>query len=374
MSHSKTFQYRLYPTKKQVKALQVSLDACRYVYNKTLETRKNGWEERKESISFYDTNKLLTDWKKDKPDLTNAYSQCLTDAQMRVELAFKGFFRRIRKGETPGYPRFKGKDGYDSIAYSQSGYKIIDNRLKLSKIGSVRIKQHREIEGVIKTVNIRRSGEKWYANFSCEIEPNILPKVDAVVGIDMGLISFATLSTGEKIDNPRFFREAEVKLAKLQRRLSKAAKGSADSTKQKKKVANIHVKITNKRKDFAHKLSRKLVNQYQAIAFEKLNIKGMVENHTECFGHNLNKSINDAAWNQFIAYTTYKAEWAGRQVVMVDPRNTSKMCSRCGQIVEKDLSVRVHSCSCGLTLDRDHNASINILALGMKSLLRLNTQ
>jgi putative transposase len=366
----KTYQYRLYPTKKQLKALQLSLDACRWVYNKTLETRKQAWEEKKESLGYYNTVKLIPGWKEEKPDLANAYSQCLQTAQLRIDLAFKSFFRRVKKGEKPGYPRFKGSDRYDSFMYPQNGFQIIDNRLKLSKIGSVRIKKSREIEGVIKTLTVRRSGEKWYANFCCEIQPNILAKVEAVVGIDVGLTSFATLSSGEKIENPRFFREAEVKLAKAQRRLSKSEKGSPDRKKQKRKVANIHTKIANKRKDFAHKLSRQLVNEYQVIAFEKLNIQNMMSNHTECFGHKLNKSIGDASWNQFIAYTTYKAEWAGRTVVMIDPRNTSKMCSRCGQLVEKPLSCRVHSCSCGLILDRDHNAALNILRLGMESLAK----
>jgi putative transposase len=336
------------------------------VYNKTLETRKQAWEERKESLGYYDTVKLIPIWKEAKPDLANAYSQCLQTAQLRVDLAFKSFFRRVKKGATPGYPRFKGVDRYDSFTYPQTGFQIIDNRLKLSKIGSVKIKKSREIEGVVKTLMVRRSGEKWYANFGCEIEPNILPKTESVTGIDMGLASFATLSTGEKIDNPRFFRTSKKKLAKAQRRLSKATKRNPDRKKQRRKVANIHTKIANKRKDFAHKLSRKLVNKYQVIVFEKLDIQQMQDNHLK----GMNKSISDAAWNQFIQYTIYKAEYAGRTVVCVDPHNTSKMCSRCGQIVEKDLSCRIHSCSCGLVLDRDHNASINILALGIQCLAK----
>jgi len=371
MGCHKTFQFRLYPSTKQLKALQLSLDACRWVYNKTLETKKQAWQERKESLSYYDIGRLLTNqWKQDKPDLYDTYSKALGDAVARVDLAFKSFFRRVKKGEKPGYPRFKGPDGYDSFTYPQLGFKIVDNRLKLSKIGSVRIKQHREIEGVIKTVNIRRVGEKWYANFGCEVEPVPLPKAEAIIGIDVGLTSFATLSNGEKIENPRCFRKDEVKLAKAQRRWSKSKKGSPDRKKQKRKVANIHTKIANKRKDFAHKLSRKLVDAYQVIVFEKLNIKGMMGNHTECFGHKLNKSIGDVAWNQFMNYTAYKAEYAGRTMVFVNPCNTSKMCSRCGQLVEKTLSDRIHSCSCGLILDRDHNASINILALGIQCLAK----
>ena len=365
----KTFKYRLYPTVKQKKSLQISLDACRWVYNKTLEVRKKTWEEEKKSLSLYDTNSLLVQWKKDKSDLANAFSQCLQNAQLKVDLAFKAFFRRVKVGENPGYPRFRGVDRYDSFTFPQSGFSLMDNRLKLSKVGSVKIRKHRNIEGIIKTLTIRRTATgKWYACFSCIIEANPLPKIDTVVGIDVGLESFATLSTGEKIPNPRFFKTNEKKLVKAQRKLSKAEKGTPERKKVKKVIAYIHERIINKRSDFAHKLSLNLTRRFQVIAFEKLNIKDMMGNHTKIFGHKLNKSIGDVAWSQFMQFTAYKAECAGRHVVFVNPRNTSKICSRCGRIVEKTLADRVHSCSCGLVLDRDKNAAINILALGMKSL------
>jgi len=360
----KTYKYRFYPTTKQRKALQSSLDACRYVYNETLAIRKNVWEEKKESLSLYDTNNLLVQWKKDKPDLTNAFSQCLQNAQLRVDLAFKAFFRRVKAGEKPGYPRFHGFDRYNSFTFPQSGFVLIGDHLKLFKVGSVKIKKHRGIDGTIKTLTIcRTSTGKWYASFSCDVESQPLPKVNAVVGIDVGLSSFATLSTGEKIENPRFFKTEEKVLVKAQRKLSKQEKGTSERKKVKKIVAHIHERIANKRNNFAHKLSYKIVQAYQLIAFEKLNIKQMRENGFK----GIRKSIGDVAWSQFMQFTAYKAECAGRTVVYVDPRNTSKMCSRCGQLVEKTLSDRVHSCSCGLILDRDHNASINILALGLKS-------
>jgi putative transposase len=365
----KTFKYRLYPTSKQKKALQASLDACRYVYNETLAIRKNSWEEKQESVSLYGTNKLLVQWKKDKPGLTNAFSQCLQNAQLRVDLAFKAFFRRIKAGEKPGYPRFRSFDRYDSFTLPQSGFGITDDKLKLSKVGSIKIRKHRNIEGTIKTLTIRKvSTGKWYACFSCEVEPKPLPKIDAVIGIDVGLSSFATLSTGEKVDNPRFFKTEKKTLAKAQRRLSKQEKRTPERKKAKKAVAYIHERIANKRNDFAHKLSRTLVNAFQFIAFEKLDIKGMMNNHTNVFGHKLNRSIGDVAWNQFTQFTAYKAADAGRTVVYVNPRNTSKMCSRCGQLVEKTLADRVHRCSCGLVLDRDENAAINILSLGLQRL------
>ena len=189
-----------------------------------------------------------------------------------------------------------------------------------------------------------------------------LPAISDAVGIDCGLERFATLSTGEHIDNPRFFRQGENRLAKAQKKLSAATKGTPERVKRRKVVACIYERIANKRRDFAHQESRKLVNRFAFIAFENLNIRGMLKNHY------LAKSISDAAWNQLVRFTSYKAENAGRRAVQVNPRNTSQACSGCGSIVKKDLSVRIHSCSgCGLILDRDHNAAINILALGLQS-------
>ncbi len=361
----KMFKYRLYPTAKQKNSLRASLDACRWVYNETLATRKRTWENRKEFLSLYDTNNLLVEWKDERPDLTRAFSQCLQNAQLRVDMAFKAFFRRIKVGEKPGFPRFRSFDRYDSFTFPQMGFRLTDSGLKISKVGKVRIIKHREIEGKIKTLTIRRDAtEKWWAVFSCETETQPMSPVNTVVGIDVGLETFATLSNGEKVGNPRFFKTEETKLAVAHRKLSATFKGTAERVKRRKIVAHIYNRITNKRRDFAHKVSSDLVKRFQVIAFEKLNIKEMGENSFK----GIRKSIGDVAWGQLMQFTTYKAECAGRIVVFVDPRNTSKKCSRCGQLVEKKLSNRVHSCSCGLVLDRDHNASINILALGMESL------
>ncbi|HCF27218.1 MAG TPA: transposase, partial [Cyanobacteria bacterium UBA11049] len=206
------------------------------------------------------------------------------------------------------------------------------------------------------------STNKWYVCFCCEVEPNILPPTDKVVGIDVGLESFATLSTGEQIANPRFFSTEEKKLAKLQRRLSKEEKRTPQRAKSQKPVARVHERIRCKREDFADKLSRRLNNEFGVIAFEDLNILAMVKNHC------LAKSIADAAWNQLVQFTDSKAEEAGRRVVLVDPRNTSKMCSRCGVLVEKTLSERMHHCVCGLSINRDLNASFNLLRLGLQTI------
>ena len=359
-----TYKFRLNPTHHQRTLLSNTLELCRWVYNKTLAIRKNTWEQEKKSISCYYTIKMLPGWKKEKPELSQVYSQVLQEVCNRVDLAFSAFFRRVKAKENPGYPRFKGRGWYDSFTYSQTGFTLCNNGLLLSKIGEIKIVQHRPIEGKIKTLNICRDAVgNWYACFSCEVEPTPLPASESGVGIDVGLESFATLSTGEKIANPHFFRLDEKELAKTQRKLSKAEKDTPERAKLKKAVCHIHQRIANRRKDFAHKLSRQLVNEYSIIALEKLNIKGMLQNHC------LAKSISDASWNQFAQYTQYKAENAGRECVLVDPRNTSKKCSRCGTLVEKSLAVRVHDCPvCGLKIDRDENAAINILALGLQCL------
>jgi len=357
-----TYKYRLLPTKAQRAKLANTLELCRWVYNETLAVRKNAWEQEQKSISRYETINMLPMLKEQKPELNQVYAQVLQEVCTRVDLAFKAFFRRVKEGEKAGYPRFRGYGRYDSFTYPQSGFELVGNGLKISKIGAVKVIIDRPLQGTIKTLNIRRdSVGNWYANFSCEVETEPLPKSEKAIGIDVGLESFATFSDGTKIANPRFFRRDEKELAKAQRKLSKTEKGTPERAKRRKAVAHIYHRISNRRKDFAHKLSRRLVNEYGIIALEKLNNKNMLQNHC------LAKSISDAAWNQFVQYIQYKAECADRECVLVDPRNTSKRCSRCGTLVEKSLSVRVHKCPvCNLEIDRDENAAINILALGLQ--------
>ncbi len=366
----KTCKYRIYPSKAQITQLESQLELCRFVYNKTLATRKDAWEQRQAALGYYDTAPLLPLWKKEKPALKKVHSQVLQNVQMRVDLAYKAFFRRVKAGEEPGYPRFKGRGWYDSMCYPQygNGVALDGNQLNLSKIGSVKVKLHRALCGTPKTVCLRRgSGNKWFVTFSCACPEQALPVDQKAVGVDVGLQSFATLSNGDKIANPRFFRKAEQALAKAQRKLSKAEKGTSARTQAKQVVGRIHERTANKRSNFAHKTSRQLVNAFSIICFEDLAVKEMLANKTQVFGNKLNKSIADVAWRQLVQFTTYKAESAGRRVVLVDPRNTSKRCSRCGSLVQKALSVRVHHCpTCGLILDRDHNAAINILALGLQ--------
>jgi putative transposase len=366
----KTFKYRLFTTKEQETLLEEMLGSARYLYNCALEHRILCYDQWHKSINYYDQANSLKEIRSFNEGIGKLNCSASQDMLKRLDKSFKAFFRRVRRGEKPGFPRFKGKDRFDSITFPTygDGVKLKAGKLYIQNIGTVRIRLHRDIQGDIRTVTIQRNNGKWYACFSCVVDVQPLPANDLVVGVDVGCSTFATLSNGEKIANPRFFKKSADKLAKAQRRLDKAPKRSDDRAKQRKKVSAVYNKIANRRSDFAHKVSRSLINKYQVIALEDLNIQGMIDNHTVCFGNKLNKSIGDVAWGQFIRNIVYKAEGAGRQVVLVNPRNTSKACSRCGQLVEKTLADRVHSCSCGLVLDRDINAAKNILSLGLKTL------
>jgi putative transposase len=350
----KSYQFRLYPTKSQITILNNTLEICRKVYNNTLALRRDSWDYDHERLTYFDTANELVIWKKEHPELFFVYAQVLQNVQVRVDLAFKAFFRRVKSGENPGYPRFKGRGRYDSITYPQYGFDIQTNRIRFSKVGEIKTIFHRPIEGKIKTVTIRRTKtNKWFILATCEgIPVHPLPISSECIGIDVGLKTFATLSDGNAVENPRFYQEEEENLANAQRK-----------EKPRKVIARIYERISNKREDFVQKLSRSLVNRYGVICFEDLKIQKMSENTLYA------KGIMDAAWRKLVQYTSYKAEDAGRRVVLVNPRNTSQMCSRCGQIVAKDISVRVHDCPyCGYKADRDLNAAINIMRLGLQSL------
>jgi putative transposase len=361
----KTFRYRLRPTAHQRTLLEQTRDICRWVYNETLAVRKNTWEQEHKSLSLYDTNKLLTSWKQSKPELAQVHSQVLQNAQARVDLALKAFFRRVRAGDKRGYPRFKGHGRYDSFTFKQSGFHLGDHGLLLSKIGLLKIVLHRPIEGKVKTLTIRRDCVgNWYACFSCEVEERPLPPVERIVGIDLGLTTFAIFSDGQEIQRQRWMKQDANDIARLQRKKERLPKGSPERKKAVHALQHAYQRQTNRRKNFSHQESRKLVNAYQWIAFEDLDIRGMQSNGD----HLINRGIADVAWGQFVRFTMYKAAEAGRGVVRVDPRNTTQLCSGCGEMVSKELHVRKHHCPhCGLELGRDQNAALNILARGLAS-------
>jgi putative transposase len=360
----KSLKYRIYPSNAQETTLERWLILCCELYNAALQERRDAWKICRKSVTYQEQQNQLPDIKEVRSEFSSIHSQVLLDALKRLDKAFGAFFRRVKSGDKAGFPRFRSCSRYDSFTFPQSGFAIESDKLKLSKIGKVKIKLHRPIEGKIKTCTIRRSSTgKWFACFAVECESQPLPASKEFIGVDVGLKEFAVLSNGEAIANPKFFRTEEKRLAQAQRKLSAKKKSSPERRKQRKVVAHVHEQIANKRRNFAHQESRKLVNRFVIMVFEKLNIKGMLKNHC------LAKSIADAAWSQLISFTSYKAENAGRRVVQVDPRNTSQMCSGCGALVEKDLSVRIHACPrCGLVLDRDHNSAINILALGLQSI------
>jgi putative transposase len=364
MQVAKAYKYRIYPSHAQTTRLNQTLALCCELYNAGLRERRDAWRIARTSINYLAQAVQLPEIKAARPELGMVHSQVLQETLKRLEKAFDAFFRRVKSGDKPGFPRFRTRARYSSFTYPQSGFAVERGKLRLSKIGKVKINFHRPMEGQIKTLTITRTATgKWFACFAVECEPEPLPQSLSATGVDVGLKEFAVLSNGEPIHNPRFFRVEEKRLAKAQRKLSVAKKGTPERAKRRKVAAHVHERIANKRRNFAHEESRKLANRFAIIVFENLNISGMLKNHC------LAKSIADAAWSQLIQFTTYKAEWAGRRAVQVDPRNTSQMCSGCGEIVEKSLSVRVHDCpGCGLVLDRDHNAAINILRLGLQSL------
>ncbi|VVB73298.1 putative transposase [uncultured archaeon] len=290
------------------------------------------------------------------------YSQTQQNVAHKISDAIFRVFKMRKQNKKCGFPRFKSIDRMKSLYYPQSGFKL-RNKLKVTPFSEISIKQHRNIEGQIKTLALKREPSgKWFAVFCVEQEKKE-PKTNHgdKVGIDLGLRTFATLSNGNKIDNPRHLKRYEDRLASCQRLLSKKKKGSSNRNKAKLKVARIHEKISNTRSDFLHKTSTQLVNDNSFIALEKLASKEMSEKR---FG----KQINDVGWNMFANMLYYKAEEAGCRVVFVDPKNTTKECSNCHQIVEKALSDRIHRCpSCGLVMDRDLNAATNILNLGLRT-------
>ena len=391
----KSSKYRLYPTRKQAEKLQLTLDRTRELYNAALQERRDAYEIIKRRPDFYDAQarkqaiqahnityysqaNQLPEIKDIRQEYRDIHSQVLQEVLRKADKTFKAFFARCKRGDTPGFPRYKGRDRYNSFTYPQGGYSLThDSRVCLSKIGRVKVKLHRPLEGKVKTCSITREGTCWYVVFACEVEAELLPVSDGSVGIDLGLLHFATLSTGETIENPRYFRKGEKKREKLQQSLSRKKRGSRRRKKAVKQVAKAHRKVRNQRADFLHKESRQLVNTYGLMVFEELQPANMSRRAKPKQDENgkylpngasaksgLNKSIQDAGWNQFVQYCSYKAANAGRIVLTVNPRYTSQVCSGCGTVKKKELSERWHSCECGTELDRDHNAALNILRLG----------
>jgi putative transposase len=360
----KTFQYRLYPNRAQTEALTVQLsEACR-LYNAALQERIEAYATHRKSINYYDQAAQPTEIRK-AGDLDLPNCHCAQDVLRRLDKAFKAFFQRMKRGQKPGFPRFKSRRRYDSITFPShgDGNKLLPSgHLFVQGVGNIKAKLHRPLHGKIKTVTVRRQNERWYVCFSVEASAQTLPESTEMVGIDLNLENFATLEEGnleeKRIENPRFYQQAQKKLRRAQRRVARRKKRSNRRRKAVILLRKIHQHIFNQRLDHQHKLARMLVNQYGFIAVEDLNVKGLA-------GGMLSKQVHDASWASFIAKLAYKAEEAGRQLVKIDPRGTSQRCP-CGAKVPKKLSDREHVCTaCGLITTRDHASAAEILRLGL---------
>jgi putative transposase len=368
----KAHQYRIYPSRNQEVKLNRTLSTCRYLYNDALAERRKQAELNRLKREFEVFPWGKTEWISYEDQANNlpvckdsfqkeVHSQVLQNVLKRLDRSFKNLFNGF------GYPRFKGRNRYNSFTYPQKGFELDGNTLKLSKIGTVRIlyhhddkkkgkNKHKEIEGKIKTCTIKKDVDQWYAIFTTTVEKTIEPvEIKTTIGVDVGLSSLLTLSDGKKIEPPKFLVKSEKKLVWEQRKLSRKKPGSKNRNKQRIKVVKVHRKIRNQRKDFAHKTSRWLVDSYDMIGFENLNIRGMVQNH------HLAKAISDAGWYQLQSFTKYKAVDAGKVARLCIANKTSQECNICGNIEHLTLKDRVFRCSrCGNVEDRDVNAAKNI--------------
>ena len=357
----KTFRYRLYPTKFQADALTRQLREACTMYNAALQERRDAWKLAGKSVNYYDQANQLKEIRAE--GLTGlANFSCCQDVLRRLDKTFKAFFGRIKRGEKAGYPRFKPHQRFDSITFPSygDGIRLLDNgKLRVQGVGCVKVKLHRPVEGKIKTVSLKREAGKWYVCFSVEVATPPLEPSSLAVGIDVGLASFAVLSDGTVIANPRQYRRAQAALRRAQRKVARRKKSGSGRKKAVRELQAAHVHVRNQRLDFQHKLSHGLVKTFGMIAVEDLNIRGLAAGM-------LAKAVHDAGWSGFFSKLAYKAESAGRLLVSVDPRGTSQRCSGCGCEVRKELKDRWHSCSaCGLSVSRDHNSAKEILRLGL---------
>jgi len=369
-----SYKYRIYPNVLQEHTLWAVFAFCRQLYNAALEERISRWKIKKENVTYNQQCKSIKGIKTDLLTSQIVYSQVLQQVLKQVDIAFQNFFRRIKNGDKkPGYPRFKNVKAFNSICFSQCNFDIRGIRLSDDQKhimifgipGLVKIKYHRPFEGRCKNVRIVREGSKWFVVLTCDDVPQkASPSTGKTIGIDLGISKFVTTSDNIHYDHPRSYMTSKETLAARQRKLATKQKGSKNYRKIQKTVRETHEHLTNIRHEYQHDLANKLVDQNDTIVIEKLNIVSMLE----AKGFDVkNENITDASWGSFAAKLKYKAERAGKSVIEVDPRNTSKTCSGCGTIKKlMPLSSRQFCCNkCNLSLDRDHNAALNILRLGL---------
>jgi putative transposase len=379
----KTFKYKLMPTPEQERALEQVLWRCRELYNAGLQERKAAWEKCRVSVNFAMQSAQLPGIKEVRPEYRDSNAQVLQDVLHRLDKTFQAFFRRVKNGEQPGYPRFQGRDRYASFTYPQVGEHggaVLDGGiLSLSKIGRIPIRLHRPLQGTPKTVTISKEADGWYACFSCaEVPTEPLLLTGKETGIDVGLKVFLVTAGGEYVENPRHHRKAKKKLKKAQRCVSRRTRGSKRWWKAVGHCAKKYQKVTRQRSDFHHKTALSLLREYDVIYLEDLQVRNLSRrpmarpDGNGGYEHNgagrkagLNTSIHDAGWYAFRRILACKAAWAGRRVEAIPPAFTTQDCSGCGERIWKSLSARTHVCTtCGLMLDRDENAALNILTSG----------
>lgn len=360
-----TYRYRLYPTRGQAEFLSEQLIAACDLYNGALQERIGAWRMSRKSVSYYSQTAQLKAIRANG-DSTLANFACCQDVLRRVDRTFKAFYRRVKTGKRPGFPRWRSVSRYDSITFPAygNGCRLLGSALRIHGAGVIKVKLHRPLEGDVKTVTVKREAGKWFACFSVVVECAPLHALENETGIDLGLTSFAVLSDGTAIENPRYHRKAEARLRLAQRKIARRQKGSRRRRNAVLLLQRAHVHVRNQRSDFHHKAARALVNGHGLIGVENLNVKGLAAGW-------MAKSIHDAGWSQFLDRVRYKAEKAGRCMIEVDARHTSQVCV-CGATVPKTLVDRWHHCyACGLSLPRDH-ASAQVILLrartaGMRS-------
>lgn len=359
----RAFKYRFYPTGEQAAELSRTFGCARLVYNKALEERTAAWYGEQRRISYIQSSATLTEWKKTEElaFLTQVSSVPLQQALRHLQTAFANFFAKRAK-----YPRFKSKKkSRQSAEYTRSGFTWRDGRLTLAKMSApLDIRWSRPLPEDAKpsTVTVSRDAAgRWFVSLLCQDTITPAPATDQAVGIDAGITSLVSLSTGEKVTNPRHELRDRARLARAQQELSRKAKGSANRAKVRRKVARVHARIADRRRDFLHKLSTRLVRENQTVVIEDLTVRTLVKNHT------LARAISDASWTELRTMLEYKCAWYGRTLVTVDRFfPSSKLCGVCGTVREKlPLNVREWTCDCGAVHDRDVNAARNILAAGL---------
>jgi putative transposase len=358
----RVYRYRLWPTRAQEHSLFGLLNVCRELYNAALQERRDAWQKQHVSVSKKTQAHELKEVRAVREDVALVHNHLLQDALTRLDRAFRAFFRRCKAGEKPGYPRFKGRGQYHTLTFKDAPHKngialcSGGKRLRIYGVGNVKVKLHRPLEGTLRQAAVTLgTDDHWYVQFTCAVEPKPLPPTSKEVGLDVGIKTFAMLSDGTPIENPKWQAASRLRLERAARRVDRRRRGGSGRRAAARLLRHVHAKVVRQRLDFHHKTAKWLVENYDTIAVEDLNVKGLAKGM-------LAKQVHDAAWGQFLWVLGGKAESAGRSNPEVDCRGTTIDCSGCGEPVPKELSERIHRCpKCGLVLDRDVNGARNIL-------------